>query len=64
MLINEYEIDENNIEEFDLFTSGQENDNDKLITNENLLDKISNDQDPNNNTFYQDQVTFLFKKTK
>lgn len=63
--MNDYETDEN-IEQFDfdLFSSSQDTQTDKLITNDEVLDKLTGDQDPNNNTnsdlvnaFYQDQVT-------
>ena len=65
MLINDLENDENIAQfDFDLFNSSQDNPSDKLITNDEVLDKLDCDQDTNNNdtnsaAFYQEtnQVT-------
>lgn len=69
MLINDLENDENIAQfDFDLFNSSQDNPNDKLITNDEVLDKLDCDQETNNNdtnsaAFYQEtnQVTDRFR---
>lgn len=51
ILINDLENDENIAQfDFDLFSGSQDNPSDKLtITNDQVLDKLDCDQDPNNN---------------